>query len=244
VSSSADRHTKEDQTTTSTLNWSGTVGDGWNTWASGTANSTAHSQVDVTYDDDQTTDDGETSGSDDPTMTSVSSSNQTTTENVSLRSTHLDQGISQTFDGSLATTSSISYTQQGVYTPTGTGSDDAASPDYTITEHEKDSSLSSISQTGSARRCWLHGKKRYLLQVAARNLGLIMRKLFGMGTPRGLQKEGDVTLPPYLYLYTVWGRAFAWIGLMIAPLASQNVVRPRPPKLSPATRIPIFSTGC
>ena len=32
--------------------------------------------------------------------------------------------------------------------------------------------------------------KRYLLQAAARNLGLLMRKLFGMGTPRGLQKEG------------------------------------------------------
>ena len=40
--------------------------------------------------------------------------------------------------------------------------------------------------------------KRYLLQVAARNLGLIMRKLFGMGTPRGLQKDSDLAAPVYL----------------------------------------------
>jgi hypothetical protein len=29
--------------------------------------------------------------------------------------------------------------------------------------------------------------KRYLIQVAARNLGVMMRKMFGMGTPRSLQ---------------------------------------------------------
>ena len=54
-----------------------------------------------------------------------------------------------------------------------------------------------MCETGGARRCWLRGMakvtKRYLLQVAARNLGLIMRKLFGMGTPRGLQPEGDAS---------------------------------------------------
>jgi transposase len=52
-----------------------------------------------------------------------------------------------------------------------------------------------VCETGGARRCWLQGlikvTKRYLLQVAARNLSLIMRKLFGMGTPRGLQPEGE-----------------------------------------------------
>jgi hypothetical protein len=52
-------------------------------------------------------------------------------------------------------------------------------------------SFAHICETGGARRCWLSGLakvgKRYLLQAAARNLGLILRKLFGMGTPRGLQ---------------------------------------------------------
>ena len=55
-------------------------------------------------------------------------------------------------------------------------------------------SFAHVCETGGARRCWLRGllkvTKRYLLQAAARNLGLLMRKLFGMGTPRGLQKEG------------------------------------------------------
>ena len=55
-------------------------------------------------------------------------------------------------------------------------------------------SFAHVCETGGARRCWLWGlekvRKRYLLQAAARNLGLILRKLFGMGTPRGLQPEG------------------------------------------------------
>ena len=63
-------------------------------------------------------------------------------------------------------------------------------------------SFAHVCETGGARRCWLHGtlkvSKRYLLQVAARNLGLIMRKLFGMGTPRGLQTEGGAALPAHL----------------------------------------------
>jgi transposase len=55
-------------------------------------------------------------------------------------------------------------------------------------------SFAHVCETGGARRCWLIGlakvTKRYLLQAVARNLGLILRKLFGMGTPRGLQPEG------------------------------------------------------
>jgi hypothetical protein len=76
-------------------------------------------------------------------------------------------------------------------------------------------SFAPVCQTGGARRCWLHGlpkvSKRYLLQVAARNLGLIMRKLFGMGTPRGLQKAGGPASLAYLLtptlcraLWTTW----------------------------------------
>jgi transposase len=68
-------------------------------------------------------------------------------------------------------------------------------------------SFAHVCQTGGARRCWLHGllkvSKRYLLQVAARNLGLIMRKLFGIGTPRGLQQEGDAASLVYLLMLTL-----------------------------------------
>ena len=46
-----------------------------------------------------------------------------------------------------------------------------------------------VCETGAARRTRLRGRdnveKRYLLQVATANLGLVMRSLFGMGTPRG-----------------------------------------------------------
>jgi transposase len=56
-------------------------------------------------------------------------------------------------------------------------------------------SFAHLCETGGARRCWLTGllkvTKRYLLQAAARNLGLILRKLFGIGTPRGLQKDAE-----------------------------------------------------
>ena len=52
-------------------------------------------------------------------------------------------------------------------------------------------SFAHVCETGGARRCWLRGKqkvsKRYLIQVAARNLATIMRKLFKMGTARGQQ---------------------------------------------------------
>lgn len=52
-------------------------------------------------------------------------------------------------------------------------------------------SFAHVCETGGGRRTWLRGleniHKRYLIQVAARNLGLILRLVFGVGTPRSLQ---------------------------------------------------------
>ena len=67
-------------------------------------------------------------------------------------------------------------------------------------------SFAHVCDTGGARRSWLHGiekvQKRYLLAAVARNLGLVMRKLFGIGTPRGLQAAGDlVALVLFAWLY-------------------------------------------
>ena len=57
-------------------------------------------------------------------------------------------------------------------------------------------SFAHVCDTGGARRSWLCGlmkvQKRYLIAAVAHNLGLVMRKLFGMGTPRGLQAEGGL----------------------------------------------------
>ncbi len=52
-------------------------------------------------------------------------------------------------------------------------------------------SFAHVCETGGARRALLRGQekvsKRYLIQAAARNLGLMLRKLFGVGTAKSLQ---------------------------------------------------------
>jgi transposase len=64
-----------------------------------------------------------------------------------------------------------------------------------------------VCETGGARRTWLCGiekvQKRYLIAVVAHNLGLIMRKVFGIGTARSLQAEGGL----------VCTASFAWFHI-------------------------------
>ena len=72
-----------------------------------------------------------------------------------------------------------------------------------------------VCETGGARRTWLTAienvRKRYLISAAAHNLGLLMRSLFKMGTPRGLQQfktdlEGVVSsaCPTWLAIARRW----------------------------------------
>lgn len=74
-----------------------------------------------------------------------------------------------------------------------------------------------VCETGGARRTWLCGlkkvSKRYLIQVAARNLGLILRKLFGIGTPRSLQGLCALVCAIYLAIRMSWSR---WCAHRIA----------------------------
>jgi len=55
-------------------------------------------------------------------------------------------------------------------------------------------SFAHVCATGGGRRTWLRGRvnvsKRYLMQVAAHNLGVVMRSVFGVGKPRVLQGAG------------------------------------------------------
>jgi transposase len=64
-------------------------------------------------------------------------------------------------------------------------------------------SFAHVCETGGGRRTWLRGlenvSKRYVLQVAAHNLGLLMRKLFGVGKPRTLQGGGGSSV------WSAWG---------------------------------------
>jgi transposase len=69
-------------------------------------------------------------------------------------------------------------------------------------------SFAHVLETGGGRRTWLRGlvnvAKRYAVQAAAHNLGLLMRKLFGMGKPRTLQGAGS---------WFVWAaRCWHWLS--------------------------------
>jgi transposase len=69
-----------------------------------------------------------------------------------------------------------------------------------------------VCETGGARRTWLQGidkvRKRYAIAAMAHNIGCIMRELFGMGTPRGLQKAAEALsaflCALYLALFHFW----------------------------------------
>lgn len=56
-------------------------------------------------------------------------------------------------------------------------------------------SFAHLCETGGSRRSWLRGvpkvRKRYAIAAAARNLGLLMRRLFGIGKPRTRQQAGN-----------------------------------------------------
>jgi hypothetical protein len=75
-------------------------------------------------------------------------------------------------------------------------------------------SFAHMCDTGGSRRSWLCGiekvQKRYLIAAVARNLGLILRKLFAIGTPRGLQADGGLmsfALSAWIHIYRLSHRS-------------------------------------
>jgi transposase len=68
-------------------------------------------------------------------------------------------------------------------------------------------SFAHVCGTGGARRTWLRGidkvRKRYLISAMSRNLGLVMRSLFGIGTARSLQAEGGLADSLQLALFAM-----------------------------------------
>jgi hypothetical protein len=85
-------------------------------------------------------------------------------------------------------------------------------------------SFAHVCETGGGRRTWLRGlvnvSKRYLVQVAAHNLGLLMRKLFGLGKPRVLQGAGGwlagVVVSLYCLATLLAGRTYRTRASIIA----------------------------
>ena len=109
-------------------------------------------------------------------------------------------------------------------------------------------SFAHVCETGGARRCWLRGlekiRKRYLLAAAAHNLGLILRKAFGMGKPRGAHGASGLLCLPYLAISRLSSHPigptdrYEGIWHVLTILASA---------INPASRRPAeatFSTGC
>jgi transposase len=88
-------------------------------------------------------------------------------------------------------------------------------------------SFAHVCDTGGGRRCWLRGlskvTKRYLLQVAARNLGLLLRKLFGIGTAKSLQ--GSFSFICLIYTVASAISAIGAIGEAIRTLRAAILTR-------------------
>jgi hypothetical protein len=65
-----------------------------------------------------------------------------------------------------------------------------------------------MCETGGGRRTWLRGlvkvRKRWLIQAAVRNLGLILRKLFGIGTARSMQKAAGLLCLVHIHILKPW----------------------------------------
>ena len=90
-------------------------------------------------------------------------------------------------------------------------------------------------ETGGMRRTHLRHHeniaKRLLVHIAGFNLGLLMRKLFGVGKPRCLQGRSAA-------LAALWAALIGLLELLIhAQQALRALTGPSPPRLSPQARI-------
>jgi transposase len=109
-------------------------------------------------------------------------------------------------------------------------------------------SFAHVCETGGGRRSWLRGLlkvgKRYLMQVAGHNLGIIMRWVFGKGTPRSLQG-----LRGAIFTWILgWMRPWARLVPSGSVTLGWEVCRRLPdrisiPTLDVADKL-TFSTGC
>jgi transposase len=80
-----------------------------------------------------------------------------------------------------------------------------------------------VCETGGARRTWLIGidklRKRYLISAGAHNLSVLMRVLFNMGTPKGLQQFRTDLEEVVSSLY------LAWLALMALTTSWRHLLR-------------------
>ena len=89
-------------------------------------------------------------------------------------------------------------------------------------------SFAHVCETGGARRSWLGGVvdvgKRYLMYAAGHNLGVVMRKLFGVGTPRTLQAEGEADSAVFLPRIRLLRRLIGACERVVALVAGESAM--------------------
>lgn len=102
-------------------------------------------------------------------------------------------------------------------------------------------SFAHLYDTGGMRRTHLRGhgniRKRLLIHAGAFNLGLVMRSLMGVGTPRGLQGRLGAALAALMVLWNILHARWAAIG---APAASINASRLKVRWRTTSLAIPCF----
>lgn len=105
-------------------------------------------------------------------------------------------------------------------------------------------SFAHVCETGGARRTWLRGletiNKRYSMVVAAHNLGLVMRKLFGSGKPRQSGAIASLFSAVLMVVTAIRHRAEAFPDR----LSRFTTVAHRHARISRQHGIPCSSTGC
>ena len=106
-----------------------------------------------------------------------------------------------------------------------------------------------LYETGGMRRVHLRGhtniRKRLLIHTGGFNLGLLMRQLIGVGTPRGLQgRRGAVVAAFWALLRSLWNpvAGHGQSGHEISPLTLRFIARSA--VLRSSAREVVFTTGC
>ena len=100
-------------------------------------------------------------------------------------------------------------------------------------------SFAHVCETGGGRRSWLRGlvnvSKAYVLKCAAFNLGLLLRKVWGLSKPRAV---AGLLFALLLQLVCWWHRIRAWTAQQI------NIVRSwSPPSFCPLPLQPLAESG-
>lgn len=106
-------------------------------------------------------------------------------------------------------------------------------------------SFAHVCETGGGRRSWLRGvvnvSKTYVLKCAAYNLGVLLRKIWGLGKPRSLAGALWAFL---LCVAGCWSRFWPWVLQQISILRSGLPLQLWCLSRAPITKSDRFLTGC